>query len=219
VFQLGQPRIWLTMSRDGLLPPVFARVHPKFHTPSFSTIITGIFVGVPALFLNMDLVVDLTSIGTLFAFALVCGGILIIDPYGRSEARFRVPYINGRWLVPLVIVGAAYLLWHYDHATVVKLLEDVNGTNAARTGEGYYSVFRHQIPYLVFILASLAIAVVTFQKKLSLLPVLGLLTNLYLMTQLGINNWTMFLIWLLIGLAIYFGYGYKHSKLGRVAAV
>jgi APA family basic amino acid/polyamine antiporter len=219
VFQLGQPRIWLTMSRDGLLPPVFARVHPKFHTPSFSTIITGIFVGVPALFLNMDLVVDLTSIGTLFAFALVCGGILIIDPYGRSEARFRVPYINGRYLVPLVIVGAAYLLWRYDHPTVVKLLEDVNGTSAARTGEGYYSVFRHQIPYLVFILASLAIAVVTFQKKLSLLPVLGLLTNLYLMTQLGINNWTMFLIWLLIGLAIYFGYGYKHSKLGRVATV
>ncbi|RYY13845.1 MAG: amino acid permease, partial [Cytophagaceae bacterium] len=95
VFQLGQPRIWLTMSRDGLLPPVFAKVHPKFHTPSFSTIVTGIFVGVPALFLNMDLVVDLTSIGTLFAFALVCGGILIIDPYGKSDARFTVPYISG----------------------------------------------------------------------------------------------------------------------------
>jgi APA family basic amino acid/polyamine antiporter len=219
VFQLGQPRIWLTMSRDGLLPPVFARVHPKFHTPSFSTIITGIFVGVPALFLNMDLVVDLTSIGTLFAFALVCGGILIIDPYGRSEARFRVPYINGRYLVPLVIVSAAYLLWRYDHATIAKFIGDVDGTTAARSGEGYYNVFRHQIPYLVFILASLVIAVVTFQKKLSLLPVLGLLTNLYLMTQLGINNWTMFLIWLLIGLAIYFGYGYKHSKLGRVATI
>jgi amino acid transporter len=71
VFQLGQPRIWLTMSRDGLLPSLFAKVHPKFHTPSFSTIVTGIFVGVPALFVNMDMVVDLTSIGTLFAFALV----------------------------------------------------------------------------------------------------------------------------------------------------
>jgi APA family basic amino acid/polyamine antiporter len=217
VFQLGQPRIWLTMSRDGLLPPIFARVHPKFHTPSFSTIVTGIFVGVPALFLNMDLVVDLTSIGTLFAFALVCGGILIIDPYGKSDARFRVPYISGRWLVPLLLVGAGYLLWRYDHGTIIKLIDDVNGRTAARSGEGYYSVFRHQIPYLVFILASLAIMVVTFQKKLSLLPVLGLLTNLYLMTQLGINNWTMFLIWLLIGLAIYFGYGYKHSKLNKVA--
>ncbi|MVN76408.1 amino acid permease [Hymenobacter sp. HMF4947] len=215
VFQLGQPRIWLTMSRDGLLPSVFARVHPKFHTPSFSTIVTGFFVAVPALFLNMDLVVDLTSIGTLFAFALVCGGILIIDPYGRSEARFRVPYINGQLLVPLLLAGSAFLLWRYDHATIIKLVEDTNGTTAARTGESWYSVFRHQIPYLVFVLASLAIAVVTFRKKLSLLPVLGLLTNLYLMTQLGINNWTMFLIWLLIGLSIYFGYGYKHSKLNK----
>ncbi len=218
VFQLGQPRIWLTMSRDGLLPPVFAKVHPRFHTPSFSTIVTGIFVGVPALVLNMDLVVDLTSIGTLFAFALVCGGILIIDPYGKSGARFTVPYINGKWLVPLLLVLSAWLLWTYDHATVVKLMEDINGTTATRAGESYYSVFRHQIPYLVFILASLAIMVVTFRKSLSLLPVLGLLTNLYLMTQLGINNWTMFLIWLLIGLAIYFGYGYKHSRLNKVAA-
>jgi APA family basic amino acid/polyamine antiporter len=217
VFQLGQPRIWLTMSRDGLLPPVFAKVHPKFHTPSFSTIVTGIFVGVPALFLNMDLVVDLTSIGTLFAFALVCGGILIIDPYGKSGARFTVPYISGRWLVPLILVGAGYLLWHYDYDMVTKLIEDVDGTTARRTHAGYYGVFRHQIPYLVFILASLALTVVTFQKKLSLLPVLGLLTNMYLMTQLGINNWTMFLIWLLIGLGIYFTYGHKHSKLNKMA--
>ncbi|MFD1873979.1 amino acid permease [Hymenobacter bucti] len=215
VFQLGQPRIWLTMSRDGLLPPVFAKVHPKFHTPSFSTIVTGIFVGVPALFLNMDLVVDLTSIGTLFAFALVCGGILIIDPYGKSDARFTVPYISGRWLVPLLLVGAGYLLWHYDHDMLTRLIEDVDGTTARRTQAGYYGVFRHQIPYLVFILASLALMVVTFRKKLSLLPVLGLLTNMYLMTQLGINNWTMFLIWLLIGLGIYFTYGHKHSKLNK----
>ena len=105
VFQLGQPRIWLTMSRDGLLPKVFSRIHPRFQTPSFSTLVTGVFVAVPALFLNMDLVVDLTSIGTLFAFALVCGGILIIDPYGRSEARFKVPYLNGQWLVTLLLLA------------------------------------------------------------------------------------------------------------------
>lgn len=101
---------------------------------------------------------------------------------------------------------------------VTKLISDVDGTTASRTHAGYYGVFRHQIPYLVFILASLVLMVVTFQKKLSLLPVLGLLTNMYLMTQLGINNWTMFLIWLLIGLAIYFTYGYKHSKLNKVVS-
>jgi amino acid transporter len=219
VFQLGQPRIWLTMSRDGLLPPVFARVHPKFHTPSFSTIVTGFFVGVPALFLNMDLVVDLTSIGTLFAFALVCGGILIIDPYGKSDARFRVPYLNGRWLVPLILVASIYLIKTYNTVGNHEFWLDASGQHGwlvtdELTGK-VTGGFAHQIPTMVFILASLALVVVTFQKKLSLLPVLGLLTNLYLMTQLGINNWTMFLIWLLIGLAIYFGYGYKHSKLNK----
>jgi len=223
VFQLGQPRIWLTMSRDGLLPPVFAKVHPKFHTPSFSTIVTGIFVGVPALFLNMDLVVDLTSIGTLFAFALVCGGILIIDPYGKSDARFRVPYLNGRWLVPLILVVSIYLIKTYNTAGNHEFWLDASGAHGWLTHDELTGKvtggFAHQIPTMVFILASLALVVVTFQKKLSLLPVLGLLTNLYLMTQLGINNWTMFLIWLLIGLAIYFTYGHKHSKLNKAATV
>jgi amino acid transporter len=221
VFQLGQPRIWLTMSRDGLLPPVFAKVHPKFHTPSFSTIVTGIFVGVPALFLNMDLVVDLTSIGTLFAFALVCGGILINDPYGKSDARFRVPYLNGRWLVPLILVAAIYLIKTYNTVGNHEFWLDATGAHGWLVSDELTGKvtggFAHQIPTMVFILASLALVVVTFQKKLSLLPVLGLLTNLYLMTQLGINNWTMFLIWLLIGLAIYFTYGHKHSKLNKLA--
>src|SRR5215216_5909190 len=76
VFQLGQPRIWMSMSRDGLLPPVFARIHPKYKTPSFSTILTGLVVGIPALFMNLSVVVDLCSVGTLFAFVLVCGGVL-----------------------------------------------------------------------------------------------------------------------------------------------
>ena len=208
VFQLGQPRIWLTMSRDGLLPKVFAKVHPRFHTPSFSTIVTGIFVGVPALVLNMDLVVDLTSIGTLFAFALVCGGILIIDPYGRSEARFRVPYINGRLLVPALLALTAGLLFVYNREQMNDFFR------LAAFGEGYEG-FRHQIPMLVFLLFCGALAWLSFQQRLSLLPVLGLLINLYLMTQLGINNWTMFFIWLVIGLVIYFGYGYKNSRLGR----
>ncbi len=208
VFQLGQPRIWLTMSRDGLLPPVFSRIHPRFHTPSFATLVTGFFVAVPALFLNMDLVVDLTSIGTLFAFALVCGGILVIDPYGRSEARFRVPYLNGQYAVPLLLLGSAALLGYYNGAEVREFFR------LAAFGDGYEG-FRHEIPMLVFLLCCAALAVLSFQKKLSLLPTLGLLINLYLMTQLGINNWTLFFVWLLIGLGLYFGYGYSNSRLGR----
>ncbi|WP_022825825.1 amino acid permease [Hymenobacter norwichensis] len=205
VFQIGQPRIWMTMSRDGLLPPVFAKVHPKFHTPSFSTIVTGFFVGVPAMLLNMDLVIDLTSIGTLFAFALVCGGILIIDPYGTSDARFKVPYINGQFLVPLLMVVGIVLVFTYNQAGIQEFQK------ALSSG---YEEARHYIPMLVFFLFCIALAWQSFRKKLSLLPTLGLLTNLYLMTQLGVNNWLLFFGWLIIGLALYFNYGFKHSKLG-----
>ena len=219
VFQLGQPRIWLTMARDGLLPPVFATIHPRFHTPSFATIVTGFFVAVPALVLNMDLVVDLTSIGTLFAFALVCGGILIIDPYGQSEARFKVPYLNGQWLVPLTLVVGTLLLWRYNAAGNHELWLDVSGQRGWLLADvlsgKVVGGFAHQIPTLVFLLFCLGLAVVSFRKRLSLLPVLGLLINLYLMTQLGISNWTLFFVWLLIGLAVYFGYGYSNSKLSR----
>ena len=209
VFQIGQPRIWLTMSRDGLLPPVFAKVHPRFHTPSFSTIVTGFFVGVPALLLNMDLVIDLTSIGTLFAFALVCGGILVIDPYGQSDARFKVPYINGRFLVPLVLLVGAALLATYNRVAINEFWSAV--------ASGSYEEFRHEIPMLVFLVFCVGLAVVSFTKRLSLLPVLGLLIYLYLMTQLGISNCVLFFGWLIIGLAIYFGYSNKHSKLNAVA--
>ena len=219
VFQLGQPRIWLTMSRDGLLPKVFSRIHPRFHTPSFATIVTGIFVAVPALILNMDLVVDLTSIGTLFAFALVCGGILIIDPYGRSKARFKVPYINGRWLVPLVLAVGAFLIVRYNPAGNQEFLLDVTGQRGwlqtEAVGGHITGGFAHQIPTLIFFLFCIGLSVLSFRKKFSLLPVLGLLINLYLMTQLGVSNWTLFFVWLLIGLAVYFSYGYRNSKLGQ----
>jgi amino acid transporter len=212
VFQIGQPRIWMTMSRDGLLPPVFAKVHPRFHTPSFSTIVTGFFVGVPALLLNMDLVIDLTSIGTLFAFALVCGGILVIDPHGQSDARFKVPYINGQFLVPLIMLIGLGLLFTYNQ-------EGLAAFGSAVRGDGGYEEFRHYIPMLVFIAFCIGLAWLSFRQRLSLLPTLGLLTNLYLMTQLGINNWLLFFGWLVIGLALYFNYGYKHSKLGLKKAL
>ncbi|MBF9239043.1 amino acid permease [Hymenobacter sp. BT683] len=219
VFQLGQPRIWLTMSRDGLLPKVFSRIHPRFHTPSFATIVTGFFVAVPALVLNMDLVVDLTSIGTLFAFALVCGGILIIDPYGRSEARFKVPYINGKFLVPLLLLLGTYLIFRYNSSDNHEFWLDVSGQRGWLATDAVSGSitggFAHQIPTLVFFLFCIALAVLSFRKRLSALPVLGLLINLYLMTQLGISNWTLFFVWLLIGLAVYFGYGYSNSKLNQ----
>lgn len=105
VFQLGQPRIWMSMSRDGMLPKAFSKIHKRYHTPGFATIITGIVVAIPALFMNLKEVTDLTSIGTLFAFAVVCGGVLVLNKQPSIAAsRFSVPYFNGRYIIPFVSI-------------------------------------------------------------------------------------------------------------------
>ena len=112
VFQLGQPRIFFSMARDGLLPPVFATVHPRFKTPHITTILTGIFVGGIAAFASIDEMVNLTNIGTLFAFVLVCAGIPILRMKDPTRARpFRVPF--GPWLLPLLGVGSCFFLMVY----------------------------------------------------------------------------------------------------------
>lgn len=111
VFQLGQPRIFFSMARDGLLPNFFAKIHPKYRTPWGSTIITGIAVGSAAMISSLDEMVDLTNIGTLFAFILVCAGIIILrikDP--QRERPFRVP--GGIVLPILGIIGCLGLIYY-----------------------------------------------------------------------------------------------------------
>ncbi|MGH7436286.1 MAG: amino acid permease, partial [Polyangiaceae bacterium] len=101
VFQLGQPRILMAMARDGLLPPVFARVHATHKTPHVATIATGVFVGVVSAVANIDEMVDLTNIGTLFAFLIVCAGIPVLRRTDPDRPRpFRVPL--GPWVVPVL---------------------------------------------------------------------------------------------------------------------
>src|SRR3546814_6197190 len=106
VFQMGQPRIWMSMSRDGLLPRSFSRIHPRFKTPSFATIVTGFVVAIPVLFMNMYIVADLCSIGTLFAFTLVCAGVLRLqtDP-DAPRGKFKTPYINARYEMPILVAA------------------------------------------------------------------------------------------------------------------
>src|SRR5881628_130165 len=112
VFQLGQPRIFFSMARDGLLPPVFAKVHPKFKTPHVTTILTGVVVGGFAAVMSIDEMVDLTNIGTLFAFVLVCVGIIILRYKDPARHRpFRVPL--GPWLLPsLGAVSCVFLMFY-----------------------------------------------------------------------------------------------------------
>lgn len=108
VFQLGQPRIFFSMARDGLLPRVFARVHPKHRTPHVTTILTGLVVALFASFMNIDEMVDLTNIGTLFAFALVCLGVIVMRITEPDRPRaFRVPF--SPWL-PLAGIAACVFL-------------------------------------------------------------------------------------------------------------
>ena len=99
VFQMGQPRIWMSMSRDGLLPPVFQKIHHKFKTPSFATIVTGLVVGVPILFTDKTFVLDFTSIATLFAFVLVCGGVLLIPRKEKVAGRFQFLISTGSFYI------------------------------------------------------------------------------------------------------------------------
>lgn len=203
VFQLAQPRIWMTMSRDGLLWKKFSKIHPKYKTPSFATIVTGFVVAIPALFLKMDFFVDLTSVGTFFAFILVCGGVLYMDKSGLSKkAKFRVPYVNGKYLVALGFIVAAIAQFYYGQDSLAEW--KTLGTK---------EVILHKSLVVVFWGTWLVLAVLSFKHSFSLLPVMGILVNLYLMTELGTSNWFIFLIWLIIGLGIYFLYGYKNSKL------
>ncbi len=213
VFQLGQPRIWMSMSRDGLLPPVFAKMHPKYKTPSFSTILTGIVVGVPALFLNLDEVVKLTSVGTLFAFVLVCGGIVHFHHMkDRPQSKFKAPYVNGKYIVPALFVLAAFLLWRFNPSGVQAFF-----TVPQNNGKSLWGNLSEKVPYIGFGIVFLITSILSYIRSYSLIPILGFLCCTYLLCESGTTNWQRFLIWLLVGLGIYFLYGYKNSRLRRQA--
>ncbi len=274
VFQLGQPRIWMSMSRDGLLPKRFSKIHPRFKTPSFATIVTGFVVAIPALFLNLTMVTDLCSIGTLFAFVLVCAGVLKLETMKDSpKGKFKTPYVNSKYvLLPLVILAIifslkfnkenttsfllnspvhisqndfisrltkeelsivkeqtilsdndGYLNAEADMDSYVKSLDEVRyevflksmPISELKKTESGWGLFRHKIPTWIFIITTLILTYYSITKNLSLIPLLGLISCLYMMSELGISNWIGFTLWLLVGLVIYFGFSYKNSKLNN----
>ena len=199
VFQLGQPRIWMSMSRDGLLPKKFQTIHPKYQTPSFATIVTGIIVGIPSLFIASELVTDLTSIGTLFAFVLVSGGVLLLPPRPDTDKGFRLPYINGRYIVPVLFAVFIYLF----QQRMVDAVQNLGHENY------------QEVLFLLFIVIATILTALTFIRKYSLIPILGVLFCLYLMIEIPAVSWLWFFVWMALGLAIYFLYGYRHSKLAK----
>ncbi len=122
VFQLGQPRIFFSMARDGLLPQSFAKVHPKYQTPHVTTIMTGVLVAAFAGVANIDEMVDLTNVGTLFAFILVCIGIPILRLKDPNRPRgFKVPF--GPFLLPgLGVISCLFLMLYLPPASWWRLV-------------------------------------------------------------------------------------------------
>jgi APA family basic amino acid/polyamine antiporter len=209
VFQLGQPRLWMAMSRDGLLPKIFSSIHPKFRTPWFSTILTGFMVAIPALFMNLSEVTDLSVIGTLFAFTIVCAGVLVKDKEFAGEKRF-VPYISSRYLGPIILLGAFVAVYFLAPEFYTGLFDFTPTADMTST-----RVFLEKVPYFVFLPFTLLMIILCIVKRLSLIPVLGVMCCTYLMTSLGWTNWFRFAIWMVVGFVVYFFYSYSHSKLHK----
>jgi APA family basic amino acid/polyamine antiporter len=134
VFQMGQPRIWMTMSRDGLLPKRFSKIHPKHKTPSYATIVTGFVVAVPALFMNLTMVTDLCSIGTLFAFVLVCAGVLVLQNKPNiPRGKFRTPYVNAKYILPVLLVAGLVFSFTYNKEATMAFLNNERQINTPST--------------------------------------------------------------------------------------
>lgn len=264
VFQLGQPRIWMTMSRDGLLPKSFSKIHPRFKTPSFATIVTGFLVGMPIFFVDLTFVTDICSLGTLFAFVLVCAGVLRLQNHPEAmKKKFKTPYLNAKYLMGLGVIVSFVACWYYSPTnfenffklrqckpatelttqfnanqiqpklqalpsyqadkTTLEILElkepeayrDVCKQLGPEAYNSGWPVLKQQIPMFVFILICILLSYFAFKHNYSTIPLLGMISCLYMMTQLGFQNWVLFGVWLIIGLVVYLGYGYRNSKLAR----
>jgi len=199
VFQMGQPRIFFSMSRDGLLPPYFARVHPRFRTPHVTTIWTGVVVALLSSATSLGFMVELTNIGTLFAFVLVCGGVIVLRAKDPDRPRpFRIWWVPLTPLWVLILYGMATLTevaaWLRVAVAVVAIAGlAFNAAAALRKMRG--------------------VAVAEWMK--TDLALAGIACCLYLMDGLPAVTWKRFGVWLLLGFFIYFMYGWSHSKLGR----
>lgn len=197
VFQLGQPRIWMSMSRDGLLPRQFQKIHPRFKTPSFATLVAGVLVAIPALFVENSIMTDLTSIGTLFAFVLVSGGVLLLPRIKKESGKFQIPYINGKYIVPLLLALFVYGFRQRIQEAVLNLGHETH----------------QEVLFLIFLVLALALTVATVIRNYSFIPVMGVLFCLYLLIEIPVKSWLVFFVWMSLGLIIYFLYGYRNSRL------
>lgn len=221
VFQMGQPRIWMSMSRDGLLPKKFSAIHKRFKTPSFATIVTGLVVGIPILFVDYDMVIDFTSISTLFAFVLVCGGVLLLPEEQKDKNKFSLPRINARF--PMLFLCLGLVIWgiftmdgqNYYTSLVEQMPEDKTFSLIGQNLFSYSDTNVSNIALIIFYVLLSGMTLISFLKKLTLIPVLGVMSCAYLLTSMSLVNWIYFVLWMILGLFVYFLYSYKNSKLHK----
>jgi hypothetical protein len=229
-------------------------------------------VAIPSLFVESALMTDLTSIGTLFAFVLVCGGVLVLPRRQAVPGKFNLPYINGKIIVPLLFIGVLIFGYVANHGRFTDLLQlrklktphelttnldktsfatlanhlearGVAGASADLEGavqkvdENVYDAAVRSAPLphdqlyytgaagfsanlltYLFYISFLLIALFSFRKSFSLIPVLGMLCCLYLMVEIPTRSWIVFFGWMAFGLVIYFSYGYWRSRLSAKAS-
>ena len=155
-------------------------------------------VAIPALVLPSSIMTDLTSIGTLFAFVLVCLGVLFLPKIQNAGAgKFKLPYINGQYIMPAILAIFIYLFRTRVSDAITNIANEAH----------------QEILFLIFLLIALVVTVYTSIRKYSLIPVLGALSCLYLMIEIPVASWFWFFVWMGVGLVIYFIYGYNKSKL------
>jgi basic amino acid/polyamine antiporter, APA family len=200
VMQLGQPRIFFSMSRDGFVPKWLSAIHPKFRTPYRTTILSGTIVALGAAVFNINEVAELCNIGTLFAFVLVCAGVAILRHKDSIVSeKFKSKAIP--WILILVTIISVFALSFSWHNAVLRI--------------GFGALLAMTL--IAALIVSLSYRGFIVRRPFSsplvpLVPILGILTCVYLMLGLPPLTWWRFFVWLLIGLVIYIFYGRKHTS-------
>jgi len=150
---------------------------------------------------------------------LVCGGVLLIPAKEKVKGRFHLPYINGQFLFPLIVAITIALVAYFNSNYFSDLFHlDFSGNEDYVSGKlSFMDVATPKISLIIFWMLTIIIAIIAFIKKYNIIPLMGLATCLYLLTGMTKNNWAWFIGWLVLGLIIYFLYGYKNSRLAKAS--
>ncbi|MDI9357509.1 MAG: amino acid permease [Phycisphaerales bacterium] len=213
-FQISQPRVWFSMGRDGLLPDKFATIHPRYQTPSFATWITFVLISIFIICTGKQLMLDFTSLGTIVVFIIICLGVLIMDHkkmLPKQANTFTIPHIHGKWMIPLFL--AIVICIQYANPLYFKELLYLDNNVPGHQSDILFHSVTNKITTLIFWIIFVVTVLVGTITNQSLIPLLGIITSLYLLTGMELRNWLLFLSWILIGLIFYYYYGYRKKTI------